>query len=309
MTVLKDFFESIIVCFPSKLDIPESMQTFQNDGFLEIITPVAGDEDAIRKSMASFQSWANIHEGRSPAFLKSRKESVPFYDDTVTTHIRTEINRYKDDKLENADASTIFPARLFLQIAHDFDLNSLDAENTLSSLGDTEKNIMTELKGGKDVLFPDHTGGVVPAPGGVSNYMVPERIRAWCRLMLQSDDIPSVFITAGRTAYEYMLDNMPEATTVVENIHTNSGGKSGKVLDGYLKSLAVKGAVADAGIEAALAEAGQNGKMVSLSISVLAGVKPGIFLAKCSGSENMDLDSDPDKKVCTNTVVVLVELI
>ena len=57
------------------------------------------------------------------------------------------------------------------------------------------------------------------SPEAPLEYMIPERLRAWCRLALQDDKVPAILVTTNRTAYDHFVEKFPTAE-IISNVDT-----------------------------------------------------------------------------------------
>ena len=60
------------------------MQQLEKSGILDIRIPVKYDGDKLDAIVKQYRSWANLHQGSEIAFLKSRTDKIPFFDENST---------------------------------------------------------------------------------------------------------------------------------------------------------------------------------------------------------------------------------
>ncbi len=131
------------VVYASSGDLPESMQKWMKNSILDIRTPVINDEDKLDAVIKDYKNWANIHKESGMAFFKSKKNTIPFFDDTYTSQIRSAIKQNPEP--EKPDP--VFNSRLFLHIAQEFDMQNWELTRDLDLFDDMEQKLIKELKG------------------------------------------------------------------------------------------------------------------------------------------------------------------
>ena len=122
------------------------------------------------------------------------------------------IKKDKQQKQIHGDADPIFGARLFLAMAQEFDMATEHLRQDLSSIEAKENNLLANLQGrgqpGEQIEGENNNSQF--NPGDAADYMIPERFRAWFRLMQfdreQDRDSCELFVTNSRSAMDYVLD-------------------------------------------------------------------------------------------------------
>ncbi len=174
-------FPRIALYRPSAGQTPPFLHPFKDNGALEIRVPIADDGNRLQKVAAEYQEWAKLHKGDDLALLNIHQSEAPFTE-ALSSMIESEILHYQEPAAPVSKALT--NARLFLEIAAEYDRQQCDINHQLEGISDIEKRFMaatggeTEKSGG---LLENFT---LPAddPG---DYMTRERLQAWALLALQ----------------------------------------------------------------------------------------------------------------------------
>ncbi|MFH1102610.1 MAG: hypothetical protein V1714_02445 [Pseudomonadota bacterium] len=161
-----------------------------------------------------FESWAKLHQtprDLKTIFFKGLKDRTPFFNETATARIASEIKHHGLEENCDKSASLIFSSVFFLYIAEKYDSQSWDIETELESFEDMEQNMIKNLKGGEEdenKFAPDRRD--IPADNPC-DHMIPERISAWIHLFLDDirrsgEPMPAVYVTSNPLALEHVLD-------------------------------------------------------------------------------------------------------
>jgi len=212
-------FGQMVVYQPSGQNVPEQMQKWAEDGTLDIRIPVKADEERLDSILRDYRDWLNLHQGGEVAFLKTLKDTIPYFDDTSTSKIRADIRKKteeprsdKEPAIEKTDM--LLQARLFLLAAQELDVQNFSIIREIKQFEEMEQDLFKNLKGETEdshVRSPGNNALITDDPGA---YMAPERVAAWARLLLhdpmKNDDVISgLYITSSRTVFEYLTDNVP----------------------------------------------------------------------------------------------------
>ena len=213
LDALNACFEPIYVLLPSNLDIPADMIQWEQDSRLVLDRRAAGDDAAMGEVLRQYHNWAQVHHGSEMAWMKSQKDSVPFYDDTSISHIRSELTggdrgRPKPDPLQEA--------RIFLLMAQVLDAETASLETDLERFDQMEKALFLDLKGESEAAPP------VSGKTGVSEdrgaFMTTDRLKAWARLYLAEPPAlsksPALLVTTSRAVLEEVMEGIPDAESI-----------------------------------------------------------------------------------------------
>lgn len=203
---LASCFRQTAVYQPSALKLPEPMKKWQENGVLDIRTPVKGDEDKLNAVITDYKNWANLHQGADLSFFKTRGHSIPFFEGT-SSQIRADIVRKSKAEIRAEPELPDLNARMFLCIAQEFDIQQWEIRSDLASFETLEKDFMKNLKGEEDELSFPH---VSLSPQDTGNYMLAERLKAWSRLMRHDPESSGIFVTGSRSVFEEVMEIVPE---------------------------------------------------------------------------------------------------
>ncbi len=220
--ISKPVCQTLAACFRqtavyqiSSIKIPDEMQNWGKSGILDIRIPVKYDGDNLDAILKQYRSWANSHQGSEIAFLKSRADEIPFFDETSTRQITADIkskggrqnrSQEKPDPLLNAG--------LFLHLAQEYDMQNLALSQDLQAIEAIEQDFMKDLKGENQALDEETAPKKTLEAHDPGHYMTKERIHAWTRLMQQDQQDSGLFVTTSRSVFETLIDSAPEAELV-----------------------------------------------------------------------------------------------
>lgn len=218
-TVARDLyacFGQITVYQPSTHDIPENMQRLADKGLLDIKVPVSGDEAKLEALIKEYKEWGELHQKSDAAFLKAIGERVPFFDDTFSTQLASQIKRIRDDNYSKEKPDILFNARLFLCLAQDYDIMQDGINRDLISVYEMEKKLLEGLTHEDEEFFIKKTGSSLQAADDSGKYKIKERIEAWTYLMSNDKENPRLFITGSRDAFDFIIEKSGDIKEVVE---------------------------------------------------------------------------------------------
>jgi hypothetical protein len=226
--ISKPVFDGINTCFrqtivyqPSELTVPENLEKWSDSHRLEIRIPVKGDEERLATILKDYNDWAKIHQekhGLKHAFIRAVGNTTPFFDDTSSSKIKADIKGISrgDDLPQRLDS--LFNARVFLALAQEFDLQNEALSHDLNFLGKLENDLINNIRGDSrpDSSFTPWATEKILAIDDSSDYMIPQRITAWTRLMqsdqhLDPEQMAGIFITSSRSVISHLLDSVSHA--------------------------------------------------------------------------------------------------
>lgn len=214
---LSAFFQKTAVYLPSSQNIPENMRQYASNEIIDLRIPLGNDEDKLETLCKYYRDWATIHEGAEISFLKTRANTIPFFEESSTLKIKADI---KEKLLKPSEKmpDPLFVARLFLQTAQEFDLQQEEIGQKLQYSEKMTQDLFYTLKGEDENLFQEDLVGNKYDPG---HYKAEERIKTWARLMQvdqqQNDsENASLFVTSSRSVFDYIIDKISEAERVFE---------------------------------------------------------------------------------------------
>ncbi|MDQ1330679.1 MAG: hypothetical protein QG578_944 [Thermodesulfobacteriota bacterium] len=209
-------FGQVTVYQPSTHEIPENMRKLSDDGMLDIRVPVSGDETRIEALIKEYKEWGELHQKSDTAFLKAIGERVPFFDDTFSTQLASQIKKVRDENYSKEKPDILFNARLFLCLAQDYDLAQDGINRDLVSVYEMEKKLLEGLTHEDEEFFIKKTGSSLQASDDSGKYKIKERIEAWTYLMSIDGEQPGFFITDCRDAFDLVTEKAGDMNEVLE---------------------------------------------------------------------------------------------
>jgi hypothetical protein len=176
-------FPRIALYQPRICRVPSMLHPFEQAGNLEIRVPVTEDSRKLETMVADYQNWARVHQGSDLAFLKSRQPAAPFIDH-LSSRIQSDILNYQDLPTEPAP-DPVFNARLFLEIAADYDAQQADLNGDLAKIQHLENRFMEALGDNTEMEEPVPIGNQPLFQEAPGDFMLAERLQAWSILFLQ----------------------------------------------------------------------------------------------------------------------------
>lgn len=198
-------FGRFAVYEPISGQTPQSLRTLSEEGVIELRHPVTGDEKYLVGLCRSFQSWGVLHQGEAMR-LKRLAESG-FYNEAFAAEIRSEVLKSEAD-LDRQKPDPVINARMFLQLAHEFDARQSEIEQTLESTDKAARSMFEALRG--EVPAAGAEGGV-STHSDAGAFMTAARITAWTLLFLKDVERPaSFFLTDSAAVMDRIADLFPE---------------------------------------------------------------------------------------------------
>jgi len=198
----------------SRENLDNHTKEWSKAGLLDIRIPLEMEMSKISKIYKDYQSWASMHQGSGPAYIKHLKDDAPFYDDVATSKILKDIKMkgnftaYMDHQEDLRLLSTDTGANvgLFLYIAERYDSQIEDMADTLCRFEKLEENFLSSLREEDDRLFRNVISDTVNIPTDYGEFMTTERIKSWVWLMDHDAEIPNIFITSSPSVVTWLSD-------------------------------------------------------------------------------------------------------
>jgi len=284
------YFQPVRIYQPTRRRIPAPLQAFSRKGLIDIAIPAEDDDDKIEILVRDYRNWAELHQGGGPDYLKRRQGSVPFFDDTATTRIKAEIQQTA--RAPEAD-DPLFNARMFLQFAQEYDLQSEEITRKLVATDRAERKLFKNITGAPEVLTPNDRWLQIQAGIDAAGYMIPARVRAWARLFIHaaaSDPMgaAAIFVTLRREGFEFLMERAPAAECmlklaalpVIDPLAQGFDDWRGR-FDRIMASLPENADAAAADLVAGFQGNDPSGPKVDLTIYRIPGEAPSVFFGRC----------------------------
>jgi hypothetical protein len=192
---LRCCFPAVVVYQPMAGSLPPEMQDAAGTGFLDIRTPFGGDDSKIKDLIAQYQHWVALHGKSRVPFFKARGDAIPFFDESHTTQIRSHIKNYNSDESPTPAIDRVLEARVFLQMAQEYDRQEAMLRREINAYRDLEAALLDTLHGAtgrreQRLSLP----GALPGDSRMP-YMLAERLGAWTHLLAREGGGSGLFVT------------------------------------------------------------------------------------------------------------------
>lgn len=209
-------FGQVTVYHPGAHNIPENMQRLAKEGMLDLRIPVSGDEARLEALIKEYKEWGELHQKSDTAFLKAIGERTPFFDDTFSTQLASQIKNIRDGNYSIEKPDILFNARLFLCLAQDYDIMQDGINRDLIFVYEMEKKLLEGLTHEDELFFSKNTGNSLQIADDSGKYKIKERIEAWTCLMSKDKEKPRFFITGSRDAFDFVIEKAGDTNKVIE---------------------------------------------------------------------------------------------
>lgn len=298
---LSGLFRRVVLYRPSDDPLPEPLQRQADDGFLEIRTPVRGDERHLKAAVAEYEAWAERHGSSPLAHFKSRQGKVPFFEESSLSRIRAEIKRWSEAKPEEKKPDPVFAARLFLSVAQAFDRQEWEVNRSLTGLRDLEASLLKSIHGEQDAIRP---ATALPAED-LGRHMPHQRIWAWSCLWSRDPAASPLWVTDSREIFDAILEPVFDSPRLDRfDIAWPPPPAAGEMQDGLLRWLTdlslEKGEPSPA---PSSAEPGNGGKQMVLRLFRAGGSDPLEVLSRAAGG--IAAPAGEEKKAASSGVPIV----
>jgi hypothetical protein len=199
----------------SATKIPDEMQKLSQDGVLDLRIPVESDGILLDKIRKEYHSWLNSHQGTESAFLKAMAGKIPFFDESASSQIRSDIKKTLKQIPSKEKPDPLFNAGLFLHMAQEFDFQKKRLNQDLMDIETIEEDLMKNLKGENDDTQTQDVTRKALEKEDPGRYMTTRRIEAWASLMSQDPQVSGLFITSSPAVLEHIIEIVPEMEQVI----------------------------------------------------------------------------------------------
>jgi hypothetical protein len=205
------FFSGLSVLQSSVKHLPEPMAQWAAQDFLDIQLPDPTTSRIFDKILAETENWVRSHRGGAAAFLKGYHDGVPFFESSSVSQITQDIRAA--GRPVSPDASqqdALLRARIFLQIAQEFDAHNQWLSHQLEQQEAMERNLYRELRG--DERSPDRAveSGQPWENAEPFQYMMLERLKAWSRVMLSHGRVRGPLVTTTASVLTLIQEHVPD---------------------------------------------------------------------------------------------------
>jgi hypothetical protein len=209
----------VILYQPGGLPVPFKISQLSESNSIKIRIPSEPkDDDPLARIQQDYHAWAKGLSSRSRidirAFMAS-SDKIPFYQESSSAHIRTEINQLCRGESLGLRNDPILTARLFLALAQEYDVQKLELAQEMSAVAHMEKKLLKNLKGDQEETFDFSKirGDLIEDLG---NYMTRGRIDAWSTLYQNVDFGADIFVTDSLAVMEQLCETSQDLLLVPE---------------------------------------------------------------------------------------------
>lgn len=316
---LSGCFGPLVLYQPSNLLGGAQLQKLVQKGLVELQVPVQGDESKLDAVLKDFHQWGGFHEGdmlMKAALQKINAATAPFFDETSTAQIRSDIKKYQTEPKGEKRIDPLLRARIFLHLAHEFDFQSGEINRDLEHSIEMEQELFTELKGettGANKLTHDAARLFQTDPG---NYLTAERVEAWATLFLSDQQqkasaAAGLFLTHSQAVWEHVVECAADIREVIRinKIPSDSGKDSAPAawradFQRCLKRLAGQEHSSEIQLMEKPVDETTN---MSLTIHMISGIPPAAFWVRLINSERLQAAVYPQASQLRNTLIGRIE--
>jgi hypothetical protein len=211
-------FHHFIVYWPSGTKMPRQMQPWVEANVMEVRFPVPTDDQAIKRVVEDFQSFARLHQNgkeiKMAAFLK--QGAVPFFDETATSRIIRDVKKNIKSETSEKNFDPLFYAQVFLHFAQEFDRQRDELSQEISIYDQRSQELIKNLRG-PDEIHSSVTGLApeikVDDPG---EYMALDRLQAWARMFIEDPVDSGLFVTSNQSVFNHLIESQTAAKKIIQ---------------------------------------------------------------------------------------------
>jgi hypothetical protein len=306
------FFKQITVLQPCDADMPEEMLQWEADAAIEILRPPP-DGGEISAVLEEFRLWRQRHAGGDVSVFKYTGDRVPFFSDASVSQIKKEIRttppveQRKEAASQKDAAARLFQARLFLQMAQEFDAENLEIAESLTVQSRMEQGLFNRLKGNELALDDCNAQRSEQPPDDPFEYMLRDRLRAWARVMLSLEIDTALFITPKRNVVEMILNHGVVAEAGIYRQIIGALAQDRKQLLEHLQQLARASWSKDSNKTATGRSATKGEENIQLELYIISDLAPADFLRQLSGKSEDVIQGPTCSAQVRHTMIGLVE--
>ncbi|MGD2186918.1 MAG: hypothetical protein PVI71_12355, partial [Desulfobacterales bacterium] len=205
------YFKHFTIYQPSGRKIPDEMQLWVDANVMEVRVPVQTADEALRKVVKDFHSFAGLHRDRKS--LKTAAQfgqacGIPFFDESTASQIVSDVKKGNRSESAKANSDPLFCARVFLDFAQQFDQQSDELNRGLGLHHRCSHDLLEELSGEKDADLPTSPLTAEINVDDPAEYMALNRLQAWIHLFLK-DTVPSgLFVTSSQSVFDHLIEKV-----------------------------------------------------------------------------------------------------
>ena len=287
------FFSGITVLQSSMEGMPEPMREWAAQGLLDVQLPDPEVSRIFDKVLAETENWVRTHRGGVASFLKGYQDNIPFFGPSSVSQIRQDIRmagRAVSPDVQQQE--TLLRARIFLQIAQNFDAQNQWLSHRLQQHEAMERNLYRELRGEASSGERATVSGQPTENADTFQYMIRDRLKAWSQVMLSHGSMQGPLVTPHASVLtwiqEHVLDTeifILAATVPVIPKEAETANKERQDLTDYCKKLTGTplNLLKDSGLLDTYAA--KTTDALCLKLYLLPGMTPQLLFSRCAGGK------------------------
>ena len=219
--MLSGAFGAISIYSPAQVLVSEDMRKWAQRDLLKIRHPAGVEGDQLIALVREFKAWAEIHQGGisdMAGFFESRPERFAMMEETNPSQIRHQVRHYGEPP-DRETADPIIDAALFLSLAQELDNQQYAMDREMDAVKVLERQMMQQLSGdgveeARDAEAVAQKTPLSSLDQALSPQLIPQRVRAWSLLALESGHTPWLYITPSRSVIDHILDLFPDGVEI-----------------------------------------------------------------------------------------------
>jgi len=209
---MQALFPSVVICQPFAGRLPPDMRTLQESGFLDVFTPVPGDEQRLDDMVREFRQWGRLHAGGAglhAAFWHQRLQADSLAEDGSSSQLVSQIKSRLTPARGPTEPDRLMPARVFLHLAQEFDRQRCEIQQDMARHETLSAELLHALTGEHDPSAGGRNQGPSSGPAGHEDHLWESRLAAWARLFLCHPYPSPVFVTFSAAVADHVIASVP----------------------------------------------------------------------------------------------------
>jgi len=308
-------FGQTVVYQPLYSTIPQIMKDWEKSGIIGIRVPIKGDEEKVISICKAYREWMDTHQGSEINVLKVQGDRVPFLDESYATQIKAALKSNGKKTVTPDESEALFAARVFLNIAQQYDRENWEISEELVSVEKMEQDLLYDLKGEEADITPMLARGISSRMDDPGVYKTDDRLQAWTRLFLsdqdpQIKDLSFLFVTSSQSVFEYLLDVAPNSRRIFRlnalpgfPYISENAVRWRDSIEKCLREFAENDLTVSQGVDDFVTEGKDFAATGSITIYLVHGETPREFFMRCVTSDTIHYKPDNTGGKIKNTLI------
>jgi hypothetical protein len=208
---LRTLFPSVAVYQPVAGRLPQELRPLVENGFLEVVSPPAGDADDIDRLLRGFEEWGRRHH--AGAGLEAARIWGAVFGETSGAEdslygIAAQLKRRIASEPDGQKTDSLLAARVFLQLAQEADQQQRQIAGELARYERSQAKLFDALRGRGTTAPTEAT----PPAANLRSHDVDDRVEArmaaWTRLFLKYPYDSPIFVTHSTVLVRYLEETL-----------------------------------------------------------------------------------------------------